>query len=220
MKKPSAGLVRRTGDFGGNLPGKTASKLCNNVSDDARLIERTLAGDPAAFGCLVQKYQDRLYNALLHIIGGAGARDEARDVAQDAFVQAFVKLETFRGSSQFYTWLYRIAFNIHISRKRRQRPSVSIDRVREASGDEPLSKDSPPAGDLEQHERAVQVREALALLSEEHRTILVLREIDDLDYEAIAEAMDVPVGTVRSRLHRARMQLRELLEQRVKEDLI
>ena len=190
------------------------------MSDDARLIERTLAGDPSAFGCLVQKYQDRLYNALVQIAGGAaGAREDARDVAQDAFVQAFVKLETFRGSSQFYTWLYRIAFNLHVSRKRRQRPSVSIDRSREACGDEP-SEDLPPAGDLEQQERAVQVREALALLSEEHRTILVLREIDDLDYEAIAEAMDIPIGTVRSRLHRARLQMRELLEQRVKEDLI
>lgn len=186
------------------------------MSDDARLIERTLAGEPAAFGCLVQKYQDRLFNALVHISGRA---EDARDVVQDAFVQAFCKLEGFRGSSQFYTWLYRIAFNIHVSRRRRERPSVSIERVRETSGDEP-GEDLPPAGNLEQQERAAQVREALGRLSEEHRTILVLREIDDLDYEAIAEAMEVPVGTVRSRLHRARMQLRELLEQRVKEDLI
>ena len=83
--------------------------------DDATLIERSRAGEPAAFGKLVIRYQDRLYNTLIRVCGEA---EEARDVAQEAFVQAFVKLDSFRGNSAFYTWLYRIAFNTAISRRR------------------------------------------------------------------------------------------------------
>jgi RNA polymerase sigma-70 factor (ECF subfamily) len=184
------------------------------VNDDAQLIRQTLAGQAAAFGELVSKYQDRLYTTFAHM---AGSTDDARDIVQDAFVQAFVKLETFRGSSAFYTWLYRIAFNVWVSRKRRQRPVLSIDRTRDLSGEEPIDGASPEDRLIGQ-ERAVQVRRALAALSEEHRSILVLREIEGFDYEQIADTLDVPVGTVRSRLHRARLQLRDLLVEVVQED--
>jgi RNA polymerase sigma-70 factor (ECF subfamily) len=183
--------------------------------DDAQLIRDTLAGDSAAFGQLVCKYQDRLYTALAHMLR---APEEARDVVQEAFIQAFVKLETFRGSSAFYTWLYRIAFNVSVSRKRRQRAVLSLDRTRDLSGEEPLDVASP-AERMERGERAVQVRRAMAALSEEHRTILVLREIEGFDYDQIADALDVAVGTVRSRLHRARAQLRELLTPVLQEDV-
>ena len=183
--------------------------------DDAQLIRDTLAGDSAAFGQLVCKYQDRLYSALAHMLR---APEEARDVAQEAFVQAFVKLETFRGSSAFYTWLYRIAFNISVSRKRRQRTVLSLDRTRDLSGEEPLDT-AWPAERMERGERAVQVRAAMAVLSDEHRAILVLREVEGFDYEQIADVLDVAVGTVRSRLHRARAQLRELLTPVLQEDV-
>ena len=83
------------------------------MNDDARLIDETLAGDRTAFGELVRKYQVRLFNTLLHVVG---SREEAEDVSQEAFVQAFVKLDSFKGHSAFYTWLYRIAFNVSISR--------------------------------------------------------------------------------------------------------
>jgi RNA polymerase sigma-70 factor (ECF subfamily) len=185
------------------------------VIDDAQLIRETLAGDSAAFGQLVCKYQDRLYTALAHMLG---APEEARDVVQEAFIQAFVKLETFRGSAAFYTWLYRIAFNVSVSRKRRQRPVLSLERTRDLSGEEPLDMASP-AERMERGERAVQVRRAMAALSEEHRAILVLREVEGFDYEHIAEALDVAVGTVRSRLHRARAQLKELLTPVLQEDV-
>ena len=89
-----------------------------SLSDDAPLIAATLAGDTAAFGRLVGLYQDRLYNSLLRVLGSA---EDARDITQDAFVQAFVKLNSFRGSSAFYTWLYRIAFNLAMSHARRER---------------------------------------------------------------------------------------------------
>jgi RNA polymerase sigma-70 factor (ECF subfamily) len=179
--------------------------------DDATLIERSRAGEPAAFGKLVIRYQDRLYNTLIRVCGEA---EEARDVAQEAFVQAFVKLDSFRGNSAFYTWLYRIAFNTAISRRRRRKPTSSLDEARDAAGFEPVDPDTRPEANLDREEQAVQVRAALATLSEEHRSVLVLREIDGCDYETIGKMLDVPVGTVRSRLHRARMQLREEMEKK------
>jgi len=180
--------------------------------DDATLIERSRAGEPEAFGELVVRYQDRLYNTLIRVCGDA---EEARDVAQEAFVQAFVKLDSFRGNSAFYTWLYRIAFNTAISRRRRRKPTSSLDEARDTAGFEPADPDARPEANLEREEQAIQVRAALATLSEEHRSVLVLREIDGCDYETIGEMLDVPVGTVRSRLHRARMQLKEEMIKRI-----
>ena len=102
------------------------------MSDDAELISEALAGHRAAFGELVRKYQGRLFNTLLHVVG---SREEAEDVCQEAFVQAFVKLESFGGRSAFYTWLYRIAFNLSVSRRRRRRAEVSMDQHRERTGE-------------------------------------------------------------------------------------
>jgi RNA polymerase sigma-70 factor (ECF subfamily) len=185
-----------------------------SAADDGALIERSRAGQPDAFGELVTRYQDRLYNTLFRVCGDA---EEARDVAQEAFVQAFVKLESFQSKSAFYTWLYRIAFNTAISRRRRRKPMASLDEARDTVGAEPVDRDAAPEANLERAEQAAQVQAALAALSEEHRTVLVLREIDGRDYETIGEMLDIPVGTVRSRLHRARTELREELEERMKE---
>ncbi len=182
------------------------------MNDDAHLIDEALAGHSAAFGQLVVKYQDRLYNALVHIVGST---EEARDVVQDAFVQAFVKLDTFQRASAFYTWLYRIAFNLAMSRHRKARPAASAGRMRELTGQEIAARDPSPTEPLEQAERAGQVQAALAMLGEEFRTVLVLREIDGRDYESIAEILDLPLGTVRSRLHRARLRSVRFVERRV-----
>ena len=178
------------------------------MNDDAQLIAQTLTGRAAAFGELVLKYQDRLYNALVHTMG---SKEDARDVVQDAFLQAYLKLSTFHQSSGFYTWLYRIAFNVAASQRRRKRPVVSVEQVRESSGQEPVAVEANPGDRLEQEERQQLIREAIAQLSEEHRVVLVLREIEGLCYESIAEILELPVGTVRSRLHRARLQLRDQL---------
>ncbi|MBI3837960.1 MAG: sigma-70 family RNA polymerase sigma factor [Planctomycetia bacterium] len=186
------------------------------VKDDAQLIDEALNGDSSAFGQLVTKYQDRLYNTLAHLVGST---DLAYDAVQDAFVQALVKLETFERSSSFYTWLYRIAFNQAISRRRREKPLVSVEQVQEASGHEPVDRCGPPESKLEQQERAAQVRAALAKVSDEHRAILILREVDDCPYEQIAEILDLPIGTIRSRLHRARLQLRDQLKGVFQEDV-
>lgn len=182
------------------------------MSDDASLIAATRAGDTAAFGRLVALYQDRLFNSLVRVLGSA---EDAADIVQDAFVQAYTKLDSFRGSSSFYTWLYRIAFNLAMSHARRGHKTASLDGRKSLSGDEPM--DGAPtaeAGVLEQ-ERAELVHAALAELTLDYRQILVLREIDGCRYDEIAEILDLPVGTVRSRLFRARLQMRDLLAPRL-----
>lgn len=180
------------------------------VSDDAQLINRALAGQTEAFGELVLKYQNRLFNTFLHVVGHT---EDARDVVQEALVQAFLKLDSFRSESTFYTWLYRIAFNVAITQRRKRRKLLSL----ESWGDNPAETcaeaDNNPAENLERVERCRQVRRAIAQLPEEYRSLLVLREIDGCCYETIAEVLDLPIGTVRSRLHRARLQLREILKE-------
>jgi RNA polymerase sigma-70 factor (ECF subfamily) len=182
------------------------------LSDDAPLIAATLAGDSAAFGRLVGLYQDRLYNSLLRVLGSA---EDARDITQDAFVQAFVKLETFRGSSAFYTWLYRIAYNLAISHARREHKMTSLDGVKTDWGNEPMDRNAAPDADLLRREQAELVYAGLASLNIDYRQILVLREIDGYRYEEIAEILQLPIGTVRSRLFRARLQLRDHLAPRL-----
>jgi RNA polymerase sigma-70 factor, ECF subfamily len=185
------------------------------VNDDFQLIDDALAGNSSAFGQLVTKYQDRLYNTLVRVVGCV---DEARDVCQDAFVQAYVKLKSFQRGSAFYTWLYRIALNLAVTRKRKKKPTHSIDAERELTGNEPLARDGAPTERMEQQERVGQVQSALAKLDEDFRTVIVLREIDGHDYETIAAMLDLPLGTVRSRLHRARIELKEQLNEVMHEE--
>lgn len=180
------------------------------MTEDNQLIRETLSGNSGAFGELVRRYQNRLFNTLVRV---TSCREEAEDVVQEAFVQAYTKLESFRGKSTFYTWLYRIAFNLSVSRSRRKRPEISVDQIREKAGIEPVDGAAEPTYHMEQQERAEQVRSALNTLSTEHRSIIVLREIDNFDYDAIADTLKIPVGTVRSRLHRARLQMRQELQQ-------
>jgi RNA polymerase sigma-70 factor (ECF subfamily) len=176
---------------------------------EGQLIRSACQGDAAAYGTLVRKYQDRLVTSLIHL---CGSLDDAEDVAQEAFVQAYVKLRTFAGGSSFYTWLYRIAVNAAISRRRRRREQPSIESKRDELGLEPADDAEQADERLLREERAVQVQRAMGRLSDEHRTILVLREVDDCDYDEIAQILRLPVGTVRSRLHRARLQLKEQLD--------
>lgn len=219
---------RREGNFdvidenapkGGNHDPQVNVISPNAVNnDDQQLIEECLAGRSEAFGELVVRYQDRLFHTLLFVTGAA---DQAQDVAQDAFVHAFAKLSTFRGESAFYSWLFRIAMNAAVSRKRRdRRMSASLDAARENAGHEPADghPGSEPSHSIEVSERQALVRAALSELSEEYRTVLVLKEMEDLRYEEIAEIVGCPIGTVRSRIHRARSELREKLAVLFKEE--
>lgn len=178
------------------------------MKDEPQLINRALSGDSAAFGVLVQRYQDRLYSAVVHVVG---CRVEAEDVVQDAFVQAYVKLDTFQQNSKFFTWIYRIAFNAALSRRRRKRVSMSVEQSREETGSEPVSADDAPDSQLLRDERVGEVQQALSQLTEDHRAILILREMQEMAYEDIAEVLNISIGTVRSRLSRARTSLRDQL---------
>ena len=175
---------------------------------DIQLVDRTLQGDKTAFDELVRKYQGRLYNTLVHILGCPA---DAEDVVQDALVQAYVKLHTFKKESAFFTWLYRLAVNRALTHRRRRKPTVSLDDEREMSALEPVAESAPPVERMLREERGSLVPVALAKLSEESRAVLVLREIEQLDYGSIANILGINVGTVRSRLHRARTQMRRFL---------
>lgn len=196
------------------LPNAAAG-LRAELRTDTYLVEATLSGNRQAFGALVERYQDRLFNTLVRVLGSP---DDASEVLQDAFVQAYTKLESFRGSSQFYTWMYRVALNMACSYRRRNKrryDEQSVEQIRELSGAEPVDQSLPPEQLAMRVEQAELVQAALLEISEEHRQILVLREMEDCSYEAIAEILDLPVGTVRSRLFRARLQLKERLENKV-----
>lgn len=179
---------------------------------DADLTYRTLQGDNGAFGELVRKYQHRLYNTVVPIVG---CRTDAEDIVQEAFVRAFVSLRDFRHDCAFYTWLYRLAVNLAINQIRQKEPAVSLDASRESGFCEPVDDEESAEANLMREERVPAIAAALAKLNEQQRTILVLREIERFDYATIAKILDLNVGTVRSRLHRARMQMRRLLNMAV-----
>ncbi len=182
------------------------------VVSDSELIEQAVRGDLDSFGELVERYQDRLYAAMFHRLGN---REDAEDAVQDAFIRAYRKLATFDGRSGFYTWLFRIAHNAAISRRRRRRPRVSLDEQRDATGSEPASEGPPPQETAMRREQVQQVREAIDQLPDDQRDILILRELEGFCYEEIGHILDLAPGTVRSRLHRARTRLRELLDRMI-----
>ncbi len=181
-------------------------------TDERRLIAESLKGRTDAFGELVLRYQDRLYHAALRI---ADTPEDAYDVVQDAFLNAYQSLASFKGDAEFFTWLYRIAFNAAISQKRKKKATASLDAGRNGKPiAEPIddSHGIVPGETMEQGEEEAKLHAAIRKLSVEHRAVLVMKDIDGLKYEEIAEATGVPIGTVRSRLHRARIDLRNLLE--------
>jgi RNA polymerase sigma-70 factor, ECF subfamily len=182
------------------------------VSDDARLIADCLQGNAAAFGVLVRRHQDRLFNTVYRLVDNA---EDAQDVVQEAFLSAYQSLHSFHGDSAFFTWLYRIAVNTAISHRRKQRAMVRIDGSRDGEAAiDPLdpSETNRPGFALEQVEQEQRVARALARLSPEHRAVLVMKDMEGQKYETMADVLGVPIGTIRSRLHRARLELREILE--------
>ncbi len=183
-------------------------------ADENLLIRQCLQGNTEAFGELVRRYQDRLYNTVLRLLDNS---EDAQDVVQDAFLNAYQNLEGFKGDSLFFTWLYRIAMNTAISLKRKQRATLSLHGEGGGLGEfDPIdaSEQGRPGESLERKERERLLQDALNQLSEEHRSVLVLKDIEGQKYEVIAKIMNVPVGTVRSRLHRARAELRDLIEKK------
>jgi RNA polymerase sigma-70 factor (ECF subfamily) len=177
--------------------------------EEPELIDRALAGDRSAFAELVRQNQDRLFASMMQV---TGAPEEAEEAVQEAFIRAFVKLDTFQRNSQFFTWIYRIAFNSALTRRRKKKARVSLDQVREDNGLEIAGHGEAVDEAMLRDERVSMVRRAIDTLTDEHRKILVLREMDDLAYEDIAEILNISIGTVRSRLSRARRQLKIAIE--------
>jgi RNA polymerase sigma-70 factor (ECF subfamily) len=171
-------------------------------------------GDAAAFREFVEVHQARLYRTVATMVGN---REDARDLTQEIFLKAFDGIGTFRGGSTLGTWLYRITVNLCIDHQRslRARPAFAeFDETAAAEGTAENASDgaATPLGNVLRGETAVEVAAALDCLSPEHRAILVLREIDGLSYEELASVLGIGMGTVMSRLHYARAQMKKRLD--------
>ena len=172
----------------------------NNEQD---ILRRAQQGDSEAFRLLVEAYQTQVYRLALRMCGEAAADD----VTQEAFLAAWRALPEFRGTCRFSTWLYRLTTNAAIDWLRREKRHRGMDDVTELE----LPDDGPgPQDQAEQAETQQTVRRALGQLSEEHRQVLLLRYMQELDYAEIAAALEISEGTVKSRISRAKMRLREL----------
>ena len=187
--------------------------------DDAVLVSRVQAGDRQAFGALVVRYQDRVFNLVLRM---CSSRPDAEELAQEAFLKALERIDQFRGDCKFYTWLFRIATNLVISHRRRG-GIVKFHSLTRQTEDDDMRLDDAVTADLAASresgpsDRAISaevrkvVAAALDSLAEPFRLVLVLRDMQDMDYAEIADVLEVPVGTVKSRLYRARGMLRQSL---------
>jgi len=183
-------------------------------SDDLVLIQRAQRGDRSAFDDLVRKHERRAYQYAYRLTSN---QEEACDVVSDAFIRVFSALANFKGNSAFSTWLYRIITNCFLDLKKRDKSkySVSLDQTY-GSGDAEMERqiedDGPAPDDIaERNERERRVEDAVSVLPEYQRAMIVMYHGEGLAYEEIAEALDLPIGTVKSRLNRARLQLREVL---------
>ncbi len=181
---------------------------------DQLLVERVQKGDKRAFDLLIQKYQHRIISLVSRYVSDSA---EAQDVAQEAFIKAYRAIGRFRGDSAFYTWLYRIAINTAknwIVAKNRRPPASDIDAVdaEQYGMSSKLKETSTPENELLREEIERTVYDTIAALPEDLRTAIMLREMDGMSYEEIAITMECPIGTVRSRIFRAREAIDEKLK--------
>ena len=178
----------------------------SNQASDKKLVERVQKGDKGAFDLLMLKYQHKIVNLVMRYV-----RDPelALDISQEAFIKAYRALPRFRGDSAFYTWMYRIAVNTaknHLAAQRRRPMDVELDLQDPEQYDlhAKLKETDTPEGVTLSNELKETVERAIAALPEDLRTAIILRELEGMSYEEIAETMECPVGTVRSRIFRAR----------------
>ena len=203
-KQVSVGPVQTCGVQGGVSEAKV----------DQLLVERVQKGEKRAFDLLILKYQHRIISLVSRYVSDSS---EAQDVAQEAFIKAFRAIGRFRGESAFYTWLYRIAINTAknwIVAKNRRPPSSDIDAVdaEQYAMSSRLKETSTPENELLREEIERTVYDTIAILPEDLRTAIMLREMDGMSYEEIATTMECPIGTVRSRIFRAREAIDEKLK--------
>ena len=182
------------------------------LTSDEQLVETALAGDPEAFGEIVRRWERRIYALTYGILG---REEDARDATQETFIAAFRNLGGFRGDAKVSSWLHRIAINQCITRRRRAkvRGETSLEAEAEANGAQFASpaKESP-ALSAEERERSAAVRRAVNALPPELRSVVVMKEFEDLTFQEIADTLGVPLSTVKSRLYTALKQLRMRLD--------
>ena len=211
---------------GTGAPGGTPQPLS---IQDHQALAQLKRGNWAAMELLVQRYQDRLYSTVFRIVGHP---DDAADLVQETFVKAMQNVARFEGKSSLYTWLFRIAVNLAISHRRAShyRMALSIDGDAEKNEDHAVNQQAAalrrqlaqdtepdPAEQAEVKQQYERVVVALQKLDPEFRAVIVLRDVEDCDYEQIAQILDVPVGTIKSRLFRARSALRDAFAEECKE---
>ncbi len=184
--------------------GREAAEL----DPDARLVMQTQAGDARAFAELVSRHEDVVLRLAARIVG----EDESYDVAQDAFLRAFHRIGGFRGDAPFRAWLLRIAHNGALDAlDRRRRLPLAVDPHLAGEHRVGASPVRTPVDRLDERERRDRLRDKLRLLTPAHRSVLVLRDVEGLSYDEIAAVTDMPLGTVKGRIHRARRELGDLL---------
>lgn len=189
------------------------------IDPDQELIGRFLAGDEGAFNRLVLSYQNRVYGLCYRMMGNL---EEAEEVAQEVFITVYKSLGDFRGDSRFSTWLYRVTVNhcknrIKYLGRRKYYQSQSFEEpVETAEGDtmtrQIADEHLDPLGNMEQREVQNIVQEKMSELDEEQRTVVFLRDIEGMSYQEIADILELREGTVKSRIHRARLELKDKLE--------
>lgn len=188
------------------LPGISASLM---EADEAQLVSASQHGDQDAFALLVQRHQRRVFNLAFRMLQ---QYEEACEVAQEAFLAAWQGLPTFRGEARFSTWLYRIAYNCSLKqlelRKRDRALQANVEAEQSLTGYE----QEPVDARLEARARQSFVREQLAQLPTKYRVVLILRHLQDMSYEEMAELLKIPIGTIKTHLFRARNLLKERLE--------
>jgi RNA polymerase sigma-70 factor (ECF subfamily) len=179
------------------------------VDTDDTLVRQTLAGDLGAFDVLVRRHRDVVFRVAARIVGP----NDAEDVAQDAMLRAFHRLRQFRGDAPFRSWLLRITHNTALNSLEKRRPERNAESVDEMElpADSPVDRARAPVANLEAGERRRRLAEKIGLLRPHHRSVLVLRDLEGLSYDEIAEVTDTPVGSVKGRIHRARGELIDLL---------
>jgi RNA polymerase sigma-70 factor (ECF subfamily) len=182
--------------------------------NDQELIARCQRGDLSAYEPLVNKYRERIYAQAYNLTRNP---DDATDLCQETFVRAWKSLKNFRGQSSFYTWLYRITTNLGIDliRSKAKNPTTEFDdsiEKEETTENQPFAHQQLPSDDVLRKELGQTIDAAIAKLSAEHRTVIVLREFEGLDYKEIAQAVGCSIGTVMSRLHYARANLQKTLK--------
>ena len=171
---------------------------------DESLVRRFLDGESSAFGILVERHQTRVFNLCLRILGN---REDAFDAAQETFVAALRKVGQFRGDAAFTTWLHRVAVNACYDELRKQQRRPMLHVVAPGDADEPREAGPPSADHADEVTGSIDAAAALTRVPEEFRVALVLADVQDLPYEQIARILEVPVGTVKSRVHRGRLAL-------------